>query len=64
MAEEKRFMNVDDVCEELQCSKSLAYKVMRQLNDELKVKGFVVLSGKINTRYFKERIYDGKRLAE
>lgn len=60
MAEEKkRFMNVDDVCEELQCGRSLAYKIIRRLNDELSTKGFLVVSGKVNTTYFHERMYQG-----
>lgn len=59
MAEEKRFLNINDVCDALQCSKSVGYKVIRQLNDELQAKGYIVLSGKVNAQYFNERIYKG-----
>ena len=59
MAEEKRFLSVADVSEIMECSKSQAYKIIRQLNDELNEKGFVALSGKINSKYFYERTYQG-----
>lgn len=59
MAEGKRFLSVADVSEIMECSKSQAYKIIRQLNDELNEKGFVTLSGKINSKYFYERTYLG-----
>ncbi len=34
-----------------------AYLIIKQLNDELVDKGFLVLSGKVNKRYFLERFY-------
>lgn len=57
--EEKRFLNAEDVSKVLECSKSHAYQVMRQLNDELVEKGYIVVRGKINAKYFNERIYSG-----
>lgn len=59
--EEKRFLNAEDVSKVLECSKSNAYQVMRQLNDELAEKGYIVVRGKINAKYFNERIYDGTK---
>lgn len=59
MAEEKRFLNAEDVASVLECSKAHAYAVIRQLNDELLEKGFIVVRGKINAKYFNERIYEG-----
>lgn len=59
MEEEKRFLSVADVTEIMECSKSQAYKIIRQLNDELKEKGFVTLSGKVSAVYFYERTYQG-----
>ena len=38
-------------------SKSAAYNIMRQLNDELKEKGYAVIRGKISRKYFEERFY-------
>ena len=50
MAEEKRFLNAEDVAGVLECSKAHAYSVIRQLNDELVEKGFIVVRGKINAK--------------
>ena len=61
MAEEKRFLNVEDVASVMECSKSVAYTIIRQLNDELKEKGFIIIHGRINAKYFYERVYDGAK---
>ena len=52
---EKSFMNVQEVADELGVSKSYAYKIVRKLNAELEAKGFITISGRVNTRYFTER---------
>lgn len=49
------FLKVEDVAEILGVSKSYAYKIVRSLNAELKEKGFLVVSGRINRRYFLEK---------
>ena len=54
---ENRFMRVEEVAAELGVSVSYAYKVIRRLNDELKEKGFVTISGRINRQYFNERVF-------
>lgn len=51
------FLKVEEVAEILGVSKSYAYKVVRQLNDELKEKGFITISGRVNKAYFMERVY-------
>lgn len=57
--EEKRFLTAEDVCKRLECSKSFAYGVIRQLNDELKEKGYIVARGRVSAKYFNERTYEG-----
>ena len=52
MEREKRFMRVEEVAEELDVSVSHAYKVMQKLNAELKEKGFITVSGRLNRQYF------------
>lgn len=52
-----RFIRVDDVARELDVSKPYAYKLIRQLNEELKAKGFVTIAGRVNRQYFYERLY-------
>lgn len=63
MAEGKRFLSAADVAEIMECSKSQAYAIMRQLNAELKERHYVVIHGRVNAKYFFERVYDGKEAA-
>ena len=52
-------MNVDEVAEELNISKPFAYKIMREMNSELKARGYLTIQGKVNRKYFLEKIYGG-----
>ena len=61
--EEKRFLTAADVSQIMECSVSRAYTIIRQLNDEMTSKGYIVNRGKINAKYFYERVYDGKGVA-
>ena len=49
------FMRVDEVADVLGISKSYAYKIVQTLNNELKAKGFLTISGRINKQYFLEK---------
>nr|WP_270441190.1 helix-turn-helix domain-containing protein [Butyricicoccus sp. AF86-03b2A] len=49
------FMRVEEVAEELNISKSYAYKIVQMLNTELKEKGILTISGRVNRKYFMER---------
>lgn len=53
--ESTSFMRVDEVAQELGISKSYAYKIVQKLNVELKEKGFMTISGRVNKQYFVER---------
>ena len=53
--ESTSFMRVDEVAQELGVSKSYAYKIVQKLNAELKEKGFMTMSGRVNKQYFMER---------
>lgn len=57
------FIRVDEVAKELDVSKPYAYKLIRQLNDELKTKGFITIAGRVNRQYFTERLYGAERNA-
>ena len=52
---ESKFLRAEEVAQELSVSKPYAYKLISQLNDELKAKGFITISGRINREYFNER---------
>jgi len=51
------FIRVDDMVNELQISKPYAYKLMREMNDELKKKGFMTISGRVSRQFFEEKFY-------
>lgn len=53
------FMRVDDVAAELGVSKSYAYKIVRKLNAELKGMGYLTVAGRVNKRYFMEKVCYG-----
>ena len=61
---EKKFIRVDEVAKVLDVSTTHAYKIMRQLNEELKAKGYVTVAGRVNRQYFNERIYEAERSKE
>ena len=51
----KYFYNAKDIMKILEVSLSQAYKVIRELNEELKQKGIRVQRGKVAIEYFNER---------
>lgn len=55
--EEKQFLTAADVAKILRTSEATAYRIIRDLNEELKKKGKIILPGKISRRYFEEKIY-------
>ena len=54
---ENNFMRADDVARELGISRSHAYKIMQKLNAELKEKGYLTISGRINRKYLTEKFF-------
>ncbi len=53
----KTLINAQEISETLGTSKSHAYKIMKQLNDELKKQGYIIVAGKVSRAYFEEKIY-------
>lgn len=52
-------MRVEEVAQELGISKSHAYKVIHELNAELREKGYLTISGRVNRNFFMEK-YENK----
>ena len=50
-------MTVDEVMEELNVSKTLAYKLMREMNEKLQAHGYTTLHGRVSRRFFEEQFY-------
>lgn len=62
---ENYYLTVDDVAQALKVSKSFAYKVIRNMNAELKEQGFFTMSGRINKQFFLEKTqYTPNKLKE
>lgn len=59
MLEQQTFMCVEDVAKELGVSKSYAYKIVHKLNAELRAQGYLTISGRINRKYFIEKLCYG-----
>lgn len=51
------FIKAEEIAKELGVSKPYAYKLIRKLNEELKNKGFITISGKVNRQFFEEKVY-------
>ena len=60
----QKFMRVDEVAEELGVSKPYAYRLIRDLNEELKKTGCITISGRIDRKFFYEKFYDTKERRE
>lgn len=52
------FYTAYEIASILGISTSSAYRVIRDLNRELQVKGFIVIRGKISKKYFEEKFYN------
>ena len=51
------FVKAEEVASELGISKPYAYKLVREMNEELKEKGFITIPGRVSRRYFEEKFY-------
>ena len=47
-----QFMRAEEVARELEVSRSYAYRLIRQLNAELREKGYMTIAGRVNRQYF------------
>lgn len=55
------FIRADEVAKELGVSRSYAYKLIKQLNEEPRKKGYITVAGRVSRRYFNEKLYNGER---
>ena len=61
---ENQFMRADEVARELEVSRSYAYRLIQQLNAELRAKGYITIAGRVNRQYFRERLYEAPAARE
>lgn len=51
------FITADRVAEDFGVSKGFAYRMIREMNRELKAQGYLTVAGRVSKRYYLERIY-------
>jgi len=54
---EKVFIRAKEVSEALQVSDQKSYKIIRDMNKDLKSKGFLVVKGRVDKKYFYDQFY-------
>ena len=57
MRMEQSFINAADIMKILGVSRAKAYKIIRELNDELSKNGYMTVRGKISRKFFNEKFY-------
>ena len=59
------FLRVEEMAEEMEVSKSYAYKIVQRLNRELESMGYLTVAGRVNKQYFMEKVcYSGRNEQE
>lgn len=53
---ENTFLKAEQVATVLGVSKSYAYRVIKDLNNQLKAKGYLTISGRVSKKYFMEKV--------
>lgn len=59
MARRETMVYADEVAATLGVAKETAYKIIKGLNDNLREKGYVTVSGRLLRRYWEEKFYGG-----
>ena len=52
-----QFYYAEDLINMLNISRTKAYDIIKDLNNELEAKGYMTLSGRIPVKYYNERFY-------
>ena len=58
--EDELFVNEDTIANDFKVSKGFAYRMIREMNAELKARGYITVAGRVSKKYYLERIYGGK----
>lgn len=53
----KQYVTAKEVAEVLGISEGKAYEIIRQLNRELKQRGYITIAGKVSRAFFHEKCY-------
>lgn len=61
---DRLFIKTEEMAQELGVSKSYAYKLAREMNTELKQKGYITIPGRVSRQYFIEKFYGMNKTGE
>ena len=50
--ENRMFVGVEAVCKDFGIGSSKAYQIIKELNDELKNKGYITVPGRVSKQYY------------
>ena len=53
---ESKYYKAEDVMALLECSSTYAYKIIAQLNEELKAAGYITVRGKVPKTYLEKKL--------
>ena len=51
------YVDAKEIMQTLGIGCGKAYKIIKQLNEELKMQGYIIIAGKCSRRYFNEKFY-------
>jgi hypothetical protein len=51
------FVRADEIAKDLDVSIAHAYRLMREMNAELKAKGFMTVAGRVSRQFYEEKFY-------
>ena len=55
MANYRYMMSAEDIAKELNCSKSHAYKIVKELNKELAGQGYITMAGRFSRAFWAKK---------
>lgn len=61
---DKMFVRADDIAQDLDVSIPYAYKLIRELNAELKARGFMTVTGRVSRQFYEEKFYGVVRITD
>ena len=57
VSSKNEFIFASEVSERLSISRAYGYRIVKQLNEELKEQGYLTIDGRTSRRYFDEKFY-------
>jgi hypothetical protein len=55
--DDKMFVRADDIAKDLDVSTPFAYRLIREMNAELRAKGYMTVAGRVSRQFYEEKFY-------